>query len=78
MADLTVDDILNAIEASTSFNSFRQHIMHLQGKITDTDKAIHQRNLHRAAKIREGKKGYKFHPESHKPSFIEDEFEEFR
>lgn len=78
MADITVQQIQDAIEASKSFNQFRQDIMHKLDIITDTDKAIHARNLVRAQKIREGAKTYQFHPKIHKASFIEDEFEEFR
>lgn len=72
------DYIIAAVEASKSFNEFRQHIMHIQNKVTDTDKAIHARNLVRAKKIREGSKTYQFHPNVHKASFLEDEFKEFR
>jgi len=43
MADLTVQQILDAIEKTTSFNGFRQEIMHLQDIMTDTDIAIYVR-----------------------------------
>ena len=47
MADVTIADILFAVEQATSFNSFRQHIMHLQDKLTDTDIARQARELFR-------------------------------
>ena len=78
MVIAVVQKILDAIESSTSFNGFRQVIMHAQGKVTKTDEAIHQRNLYRAKMIREAKCKHGFLPSHHKPSPIEDEFAEFR
>lgn len=75
---MDADELTEAIKHSKSFNQLRQIICHSEDIITDTDKAVHAQNLARAKKIREGCKTYQFHPTLHKPSFIEDEFKEFR
>jgi hypothetical protein len=72
------DELTEAIKEAKSFNQLRQIVCHSEDIVTDTDKAIHARNLARAKRIKENNKKYRFHPELHKPSFIEDEFEEFR
>lgn len=46
---MEIDDIVAAVEDARSFNHFRQEIMHLQDKLTDTDIAIRARKLARKA-----------------------------
>ena len=72
--------VQEALEENEDFHKFRQDLMHRLDIVTSMDKAIHARNLDRAMRIRDQEKykRYKFNPRRHKPSFIEDEFAEFR
>ena len=73
---VTVIEVLGAVENSTSFNGFRQHIMHLQDKLTDTDIAIHARKQARKQLKEDPKNGY-FDFKKHKDSLKDKTYEEF-
>lgn len=73
---ITIAQILNAAENATLFNGFRQELMHLQNKMTDTDIAIRARKLARKA-LRENPKNPVFSFETHKKSLEGKTYEEF-
>ena len=81
MSDITLKDIIKAIENNETFHNLHEEILHKAGKITKTDEAQHQRNLYRAEQMRPDNRGQsriKYRPNTFKASRIEDEFAEFR
>ena len=78
MKNLTIAAIEKSLRENESWSDFYQDIAHKLGKITKRDKAVHRRNLHRVAEIKKTESKYKFNNDYHKPSYIEDEFKEFR
>lgn len=79
MDKLTVAVIQEGIEKYDDFHKFHQFLAHKLDRVTRTDEAVHKRNLARLSQIKDDKypKAH-FDPNYHKPSFIEDEFAEFR
>lgn len=51
MGNLTIPVIQDAVKDSSSWNEFRQHIMHALGEETDTDRAIEARTESRKSAL---------------------------
>jgi len=78
MDELTIEDFEDAIRECDNWHDFHQVLAHKMGIVTRTDRAYHIRNLARVKEIKNPRSKYHFIEGYHKPSFVEDEFAEFR